>query len=499
LELVENIKVLKVFHEATASDRGGEVLLRCADNTARVFFVGGKIAWATVSTNKRTFTEYLIEKSALKKDEVQEVFEECKRSGKNFGETIVEWGLLDEQSLRDLLLRHLSECLLEVFSWPSVESMFMPEDRPYKGSLTFDFAELLESVMALDAEGNLPFSGHATGEILTELSASGPVPLEVEENQEEETGEAETEEKGVEVEAETTEKDPEKKWGTDPTQPFVPAFSGEIKSEQSQPEPELESTEPRARRGGIGKYIILIFLLIAVGAAAYFMSDRFFGKNTTATEEPQTLPITQSGQADAGTSPADAGVSDHADLEVTDAADSGIADATDSCTTDAADAGQLDGRADAKVLAERTGSIKVLSKPKHCKVYLDGIYTGSKTPCTLSGVLAGREHVVMAVKKGRKSAFVRLGLDEDQQSIARLVLKRSSRRPRGRVSVKVESDPPGAAIYVNGGKVRKPTPTVIKLKAGRDTKLQLRLGKLEWTGSVRPVPAEKITISAKLK
>ena len=475
MELVENIKVLKVFHEATASDRGGEVLLRCGEDTARVFFVGGKIAWATVSTNKRTFTEYLIEKSALKKDEVQEVFEECKRTGKNFGETIVEWELLDEQSLRNLLLRHLSECLLEVFSWPSVESMFMPEDRPYKGSLTFDLAELLESVMQMDAQGKLPFSGHAMGEILDELGAGEQV------QPEEEPAAAETDEKAV-----------EKHWGGDSTQPFIPAFPEEEKQEDPLPEPEAEPAEPPVRRGK-GKFVLLMVLLIAVGAAAYLLSDRFFGKKTAGSEEPQTRPVAVTGQADA-----DAGVKS-ADTGVSAADDAGTLSAADAGVTDAVDAGKLDGTADALAPAKKTGSIKVLSKPKRASVYLDGIFTGHQTPCTLRGILAGSQHVVMVVKKGRREAYVRLGLDEDRQSVARLVLKRSSRHPQGRVPVKIESDPPGAAVYVNGGKVKKTTPTVIKLKAGHDTKLQIRKDKLEWTRTVRPVPGEIITISAKLK
>ncbi|HUU02430.1 MAG TPA: PEGA domain-containing protein [Myxococcota bacterium] len=475
MEPVENIKVLKVFHEATVSDRGGEVLLRCGDDTARVFFVGGKIAWATVSTNKRTFTEYLIEKSALKKDEVQEVFEECKRTGKNFGETIVEWELLDEQSLRNLLLRHLSECLLEVFRWPSVESMFMPEDRPYKGSLTFDLVELLESVMQLDAEGKLPFSGHAMGEILDELGAGGQV------QPEEET-----------ATTETVEEASEKQWGKETTQPFVPAFPERDEQEDPLPEPEAEPAEPPVRRGK-GKFFLLTVLLIAVGAAAYFLSDRFFGNKTAGSEEPQTRLVAVPGQADA-----DAGVKS-ADEGVSAAADAGTLSAADAGVSDAEDAGKLDGTADVLAPAEKTGSIKVLSKPKRASVYLDGIYTGRKTPCTLRGVQAGSQHVVLVVKKGRREAHLRLGIDEDRQSIARLVLKRSSKHPQGRVPVKIESDPPGAAVYVNGGKVKKTTPTVIKLKTGRDTKLQIRKDELEWTRTVRPVPGEIITIRAKLK
>jgi hypothetical protein len=70
------VKILKAFQEATQWDESGEVVLRCSDDTARVFFAGGKIAWATVSSIKRTFTAYLVEAAKLDEDAVKEVFED---------------------------------------------------------------------------------------------------------------------------------------------------------------------------------------------------------------------------------------------------------------------------------------------------------------------------------------------------------------------------------------------------------------------------------------
>lgn len=492
MDLVENIKVLKVFHEATVSDRGGEVLLRCGDDTARVFFVGGKIAWVTVSTNKRTFTDYLIENSSLKTDEAREVFEECKRSGKNFGETIVEWGLLDEESLRGMLLNHLSVCLLEVFSWPSVESMFMPEDRPYKGSLTFDLAELLESVMKLDAEGKLPFSGHATGEIMDELGAGRPA-AEVEQQ-----------------DGETAIPASDERWGKGPTQPYVPSFSGDAGQADQSSEPDIQpdqQTAPRGRR----RSLLVVFLLVCVGAAAYYMSDFMFGKKHagsggTTTGPAATEPINV---PDAGPQAPDGG-KPIADATGTVIADAGMARADESVdggTPDAgsnvADAAGLSADAGSQTAdagkPAKLGSIKVLSRPKGGRVYLDGVYTGKKTPCTLRDVPAGCQHVIMVVKRGRHPAVAHVGLTEDQPSIARMVLRKTHRRLKGRIKVQVESDPAGAVILVNGGRVKKPTPTVIKLKADRDSQLEIRKKKLKWKRSVRPVPGEKITINAKLK
>ena len=110
----------------------------------------------------------MAEEAKLDENELKEVFAECKRNGRNFGETIVEWGMLDEPTLRQCLLHQIAESVLEVFLWPDVESMFMPEHRPYKGSLTFEVLEVLQQVLSLEGAQKLPFHEMTAEQLIAE-------------------------------------------------------------------------------------------------------------------------------------------------------------------------------------------------------------------------------------------------------------------------------------------------------------------------------------------
>lgn len=167
--------ILREFREAIVRGKGGEVVLRSGEHTGRVFFAEGRIAWVVASTVQKTFFSHLTENTDLGRDDLREVFASCKESGANFGETIVEWGLLDEAALRAHLLAHVSDCLLEILSWPDLNSMFVPEDRPYKGSLTFDLEEVLEATLRRDPEGRLPFDGASAAD-LVEAAETQPGP-----------------------------------------------------------------------------------------------------------------------------------------------------------------------------------------------------------------------------------------------------------------------------------------------------------------------------------
>jgi hypothetical protein len=144
------------------------------------------------------------------------------------------------------------------------------------------------------------------------------------------------------------------------------------------------------------------------------------------------------------------------------------------------------------------GSIKVVSKPRKARVYLDGVNTGKFTPVTLKDVPAGRRHVILVEKKGRRPAFGVIDLEADQQALANLNLRRKGKKYKGRIPVMIESEPPGATIFVEGGKVKKKTPAEVRLKADRSSRLEVVLsGHDKFVRTVRPVPGMDITILVK--
>jgi predicted regulator of Ras-like GTPase activity (Roadblock/LC7/MglB family) len=161
--------LLVALIEASLSREGGEVVARCGKETGRIFFYQGKVAWVVASTVPETFSSYLLDNSPLTSEELEKVYEECKHFGTNFGETIVQWGLLDKEALRKLLLRHISRCFRAILLWPKVSTLFMPENRSYKGNLTFDLADLLKEAAALNPGKELPFDATKLQEIKYKL------------------------------------------------------------------------------------------------------------------------------------------------------------------------------------------------------------------------------------------------------------------------------------------------------------------------------------------
>lgn len=442
-------KILKTFIEASCSEAGGEVVLRCGAETGRAFFVGGRIAWVVVSSVKRTFTQYLMEEAHLKADEVREVFEECKRTGKNFGETMIEWKLVPEETLRDLLLRQIAGGLAEVFSWETAEAMFVPEKRSYQGNLTFTVEEVLEKLVALDVEHKLPFENGSAQEILDAVrEVSGELDALA-------------------------------------TRPSLPAL---------QPEPEPAAPPPNARRTRF--VALLIVLLLASAGASFFLWDRLLGT------PPPEVPSGQDAGAPAPAEPLDAGAPLAAE-EPAAPYDGGAAPDA------AADAPSAPASADAPPAPERivafsrgkgAGSIRIKSRPAGAAVYLDGVATDKKTPAQLPRVPAGVEHVILVERPGLAPGVARFMLEKDMNAELFLKLEKKPLVPAGEVEILIESEPPGAEILLNGKPTGQTTPAGLALPARKDSRLVLRLpGYRAWQQRVRPVPGVDLGIFAELK
>ena len=442
---VAEIEVLRVFHEATQWDKDGEVVLRSGGDTGRVYFTAGKIAWATSSTHNRTFTRYLVEHSPLSDEEVQEVFRECEKSGKNLAETIIEWKLLDQKTVRRLLLEQIAEVMLEVLSWPQVKSMFMPEQRSYERVLTFEFAELLGTVTGYDVDGKLPWKRIPTEELLAELTALAAK---------------------------------QKLLGKD----------GPL---------------PPPQAGGSSRLVavFLVFLLLSAAAAGiWFFRYELFGLKRRSAPPPDRLSPTAASPdagavADGATAAADAG------QVAKPAPDSGPVDAK---IEDPQAEGQVEADLPDGVVAFApgygAGRLLITSKPSRAMIFLDGVATGKRTPAKLDPVPAGRDHLILLQRKGLRPVVKKVVLQDGQDKKVHLALRKKGRKWRGVRPVQLLSVPAGAEVFYMGKAIKKKTPVTVNLPLSKASKIELRLdGYKRWIHSVRPAPGAKISIYAELE
>ncbi|MBN2495942.1 MAG: PEGA domain-containing protein [Deltaproteobacteria bacterium] len=477
-----------VFEEACGWDKDGEVVLRCGEKSGRIFFSGGRIAWARVSTIERTFTDYAAQHSSITEEEARAVYEECERSGKNVAETMVEWGLLDEPTARRLLLEHLSECFYEIFSWPGAKALFVPEQRIYRPGLTYDYAEIIQVVYLLDENGKLP--------------PEGLVALD----------------QGQAVEASPPEHDA----------------------------PE----SPRRSRAGLWAFVVVL-VLAAAGSGLWFYRDALFGEppppppkaeptgTVKLSSDPAGAAIFLDGVRQAGVTPTqieDVKLGHHVlrltvegsppwekdfDLDTPDRALVFVARFTAPPATDGgpADGGTAGGgEADGAQVAaeggeaaepagvcygasgEGTALLKVHSSPSRGQIYLDGVETKKRTPYTFRKLAAGVEHLVLIEKRGRLPASAKLKLAAGEKKTLKLRLARKGKRPKGRVSVRIETEPAGAKVTVDRRRVKGTTPLDVKLKASQASTVEIsKPGRRKWRAKVRPVPGEQLTLKVKLR
>jgi len=148
--------LLAALAETATPGANGEVVARSASGTGRVFVADGRIAWAVTSSSPRTFGRQLVQAGLVQEADLTAVFAECKASGSNFAETLVAWGLISEQRLRDELLTNVAGALLEILGWQGCVAMFVPSRRVYSGKLTFEPAEVFRCAARLDKTQRLP-------------------------------------------------------------------------------------------------------------------------------------------------------------------------------------------------------------------------------------------------------------------------------------------------------------------------------------------------------
>ena len=162
-------ELLGTLREAAANASDGEVVARRGRGFARFFFHGGRVAWVVSSEVRQTLMALLVDRGQVALDDVKVVFEECRKSGKNFGETLIEWGLIEREALREVMLDQFSQGLASVMGWSGTKVLFVPEVRSYSGTLLFDLDELLGRVAA--SAGALPVPEPAAAE------SAAPEPL----------------------------------------------------------------------------------------------------------------------------------------------------------------------------------------------------------------------------------------------------------------------------------------------------------------------------------
>lgn len=127
------------------------MIVRTGSQVGRLYVCREAVAWVTCDTVRTRLRDILEEDAGIDREALNAVVGECQHTRKNFGETLLDWGLLDEETLRGCLLRHNATHFLGIIGLGRrVESMFVPRPRQYSGSLLFRYEELVAHARSLN-------------------------------------------------------------------------------------------------------------------------------------------------------------------------------------------------------------------------------------------------------------------------------------------------------------------------------------------------------------
>ncbi len=141
-------QLLLALLEAVESPTGGEVIVRGGRESGRIRVSSGRIAWANVSTVPETFGARLARRGLMAPSDVAEVVEECRKTGANFAELAVRWGLVSAETMRAEFLDQTATSLAHAFRLPGLQCIFAPIQRSYGGTLLLPLEELLDEMAA---------------------------------------------------------------------------------------------------------------------------------------------------------------------------------------------------------------------------------------------------------------------------------------------------------------------------------------------------------------
>ncbi|MEO1483478.1 MAG: hypothetical protein AAFU77_15330 [Myxococcota bacterium] len=139
---------------------GGEVVVRSGESKGKVYLYEGRVAWVTCDTISARLGDALRAYVEIPDDELREAVNEGRRSGKGFGEVLIDWKLVDQSTLRRALLEHNAAHFRGIlgFSDP-LQAMFIPQPRTYSSGLLFTVEELLRATGQASVSKLQPPSG----------------------------------------------------------------------------------------------------------------------------------------------------------------------------------------------------------------------------------------------------------------------------------------------------------------------------------------------------
>lgn len=159
MDLEGNMAVFEpiaVFQLINLAQQTGELVLDAGDNSARVYFDNGSIAFAEISNRRIKLGEFLVSQKLIKKKDLDKSLEK-KRKNERLGKILVEDGVIGEDTLRSAIEEQIKEVVYEVVRWKKGKFSFSSGKKAVKQDIFIDIPLdhlMLEGLKRLDEEGD---------------------------------------------------------------------------------------------------------------------------------------------------------------------------------------------------------------------------------------------------------------------------------------------------------------------------------------------------------
>lgn len=139
--------------EELASDATGALIFASrSEPVGTILLEGGRICWIGAKGLGRRLTDLLTEKSTgLGREQVEDVYAWCGRTGEPLGEALLQSGLVSADGLHDALSRHSAESLLAIAPHAEHVQWLSHKHRRYDARFTFLAFDLLLAAGAATA------------------------------------------------------------------------------------------------------------------------------------------------------------------------------------------------------------------------------------------------------------------------------------------------------------------------------------------------------------
>lgn len=144
---------LQAVRRLCSQGASGELIVVADDAEVHVYLQSGRLAWATSSRAPLVFSRELIAQADIDQESFRTLLDDCRKSRRPLGETLLSWGLASEEQVRSALESQLRDALQTLATGPGGSTLFLERTQAfahYDRRFTFDGFELLDD---LEQEG----------------------------------------------------------------------------------------------------------------------------------------------------------------------------------------------------------------------------------------------------------------------------------------------------------------------------------------------------------